>query len=427
MKSTLLVLFVMVGLLVASCTPAAPAAAPGATAAPAADDHVLRVGVLGPFTNTPAARIGAEIRNGVIMAFEEVNYKIGDYEVELYWIDSQSNPEKAVRAYEEAVTRFGIDAGLGGWHSSVGVALMDVLPKYQIPHFFNLATTELIAEKYRSDPEKYKYHVGKFWAGPQVAAGKFYVEALEDQIARGVFKPEGKVALICAEDGDWGRSFVKAIKHDLEAAGWKIASEDYVPMGETDFYPLLTKWKDIKADLLVMTDTPPTLAAWVKQTKEIGLTGVRLADAMPYISEWYSMMGDASDYTIAMESVFVTPEQKAFAEAYEKQWGFRPGLQSGGFAYDYGRAFIKVAQRALEKYGKIDKTTLMKIADEEIVTGQLAFDGVVVKQYKYSKETMPEPIVGEDYFFVPVLQYFGGKGTIIWPESLREADLKFVP
>jgi branched-chain amino acid transport system substrate-binding protein len=368
-----------------------------------------------------------EIRNGVTMAFQSINYKIGDYEVKLYWIDSQSDPEKAVRAYDEAVNRFGIDAGLGGWHSSVGMALMDVCAKYKIPHFFDLATTDAITEKYRSDPVKYGYWVGKWWAGPSVAAGKFYVLTLEDQIKRGVWTPDGKTALLCGEDNDWGRSFTKAIKKDLVEAGWKILSEDYVTMGETDFYPLLTKWKSLKADLIVMTDTPPTLAAWVKQTKEVGFPAVRIADALPYIGEWYEMTGPASDYALAMETVCNTPKQKAFSDEYEKMWGFKPGMQSGGFAYDYANAFIKVAQRTLEKYGKLDKETLYKVAQEEVMTGKLTFDGVVVAQYKFTKESMPEPVVGEDYFFVPVLQYFEGKGTVIWPASMRQADMKLPP
>ena len=33
-------------------------------------------------------------------------------------------------------------------------------------------------------------------------------------------------------------------------------------------------------------------------------------------------------------------------------------------------------------------------------------------------------VVGEDYYRGPVVQYFGGEGTIIWPDYLKEADLK---
>lgn len=427
---TAVVAILVLSLLATACSPTPEPEAPAEPAEPAAsstDEKVLKIGVLGPYTNTPAVRIGAEMRNGVTMAFEEVGFKIGDYDVELVWVDSQSDPEKAVRAYEEAISRYGIQAGLGGWHSSVGVAVMDLVAKHKIPHFFDLATTDLITEKYRSDPEKYGYWVGKFWAGPSVAAGNFYVYALEDAIEKGVWSPQnGKRALICAEDGDWGRAFVAAIRAALEDAGWEIISEDYVAIGETDFYPLLTRWKSMDADLLVMTDSPVSLSAWIKQTYEIGFDDnvVRIGDALPYISEWYEMTGDASDYMLAMETVWASEEQQAFVDKYNEMWGFDPAPQSGGFAYDYASALIKVCQSALEKYGELNKETLYKTAQEEVATGKLSFPGVVVKEYKFTEETMPEPVVGEDYWFVPVLQYFGGEGNVVWPSSIAGTDLQ---
>src|SRR5215470_5225624 len=93
-------------------------------------EKVLRVGVLGPFTG-PAARTGDEFRGAVEMAFESVNYKVGGYTIQRVWIDSQSDPEKATRAYEEAVVGQGIQAGLLNWHSSEAVAVMEVTAKHK--------------------------------------------------------------------------------------------------------------------------------------------------------------------------------------------------------------------------------------------------------------------------------------------------------
>ncbi|PYV36523.1 MAG: hypothetical protein DMG06_30535 [Acidobacteria bacterium] len=91
--------------------------------------RVFRLGILGPFTG-PAARTGQEFRNAATMAFEKIGYRLGNYKVELVWIDEQSDPVKASRAYEEAVIRKGIEAGLLNWHSSVAVACMEVAAKY---------------------------------------------------------------------------------------------------------------------------------------------------------------------------------------------------------------------------------------------------------------------------------------------------------
>lgn len=36
----------------------------------------------------------------------------------------------------------------------------------------------------------------------------------------------------------------------------------------------------------------------------------------------------------------------------------------------------------------------------------------------------PDPITGEGKYIFPVVQYFGGKATVIWPDSQKVADLK---
>ena len=58
-------------------------------------DKVLKVGVLGPFTG-PAAKNGAEFKASVEMALDKIDYTVGDYKLEIVWIDSQSDPAKAV-------------------------------------------------------------------------------------------------------------------------------------------------------------------------------------------------------------------------------------------------------------------------------------------------------------------------------------------
>ena len=123
-------------------------------------EKVLKVGVLGPFTG-PSAKTGEEFKASVTMAFEKVHNKVGDYKLEPVWVDSQSDPAKAVGAYAEACERIGIQAGILNWHSSVAVAVMDVAAQYKVPHIFGFGATEVVNKKWRSDPEKYSYWMGK--------------------------------------------------------------------------------------------------------------------------------------------------------------------------------------------------------------------------------------------------------------------------
>ena len=73
------------------------------------------------FYTGPNARVGEELKAINTMAFDNIGWKIGDYKIEPVWIDDESDPEKAVRAFKDAVLREKIQAALSGYHSSVTI------------------------------------------------------------------------------------------------------------------------------------------------------------------------------------------------------------------------------------------------------------------------------------------------------------------
>ena len=90
----------------------------------ASAEKVLKVGLMGPFTG-PSAESGQNIKNSLLMRLDEAGNKVGDYKLEYIFIDSQSDPAKATNAYVEAIERKGMQVGLGGWHSSVAMAVIE--------------------------------------------------------------------------------------------------------------------------------------------------------------------------------------------------------------------------------------------------------------------------------------------------------------
>ena len=63
------------------------------------------------------------------------------------FVDSQSSPEKAVRAVQDAITREGVQFLANGWHSSVAMALTDAEAPYDIVHIGHLGESQYISEK----------------------------------------------------------------------------------------------------------------------------------------------------------------------------------------------------------------------------------------------------------------------------------------
>lgn len=388
------------------------------------DDKVIKIGVIGPFTG-PAARVGEEFKGATQMAFEEVDYKVGDYKIELKWIDSESDAEKAARAYEQAIVKDKIDCGFLDWHSWVSVSCMEVAAKYKIPHFFAIGGTEIVNEKYESNPDKYFYWVGKGWPVPQKLSIA-YVETLEEAIQKGIWQPRNKKVAIYGVDNDWGRGFATALSNQFKDAGWQVVDNEWVALGETEFYPMLKKLKSLDVSVIAGTmSDPPSVSSFIKQSREIGIDSLIITDGLGWVGEWYGLTGDASNYVIDQIPQWTTPEAKKFSKEFEANYGFEPGPSSGGLCYDLARYMIKTLQTCNENYGAINRENLVKIAKEEIMTGKLTFeDGVITKKYQYTPETFPDLVVDKDHYIFPVIQYFDGKAKIIWPEEWKEQDLK---
>jgi len=392
-----------------------------------AADKVLPVGVLGPFTG-PSAQNGKEFKASVEMAMEAIDYTVGDYKIEVVWVDSQSDPAKAASAYAEAVEGKGIQAGVLNWHSSVAVSVMDVAAQYKVPHMFGFGASEVVNEKWQADPEKYSYWGGKGWPVPAKLEGN-YIECINEVIEKGTWKPKKKLAAIYGEDTDWGRSAGGAYKDALLASGWEIYAEEYFPITQTDFYPLLAKFKSAGVELLAGTSTAaPSLTAFVKQYAEVGNKGVLIASGLGWIGDWYKMTGPGSDYVLDSIPQLTTAEAQQWAKDVQAKYGFNPSPSSGGLSYDGIRMFIKILNRAYEVHGKLDKETIHNIMVEEVNTGKLTYskaDGaIIMNEYKYTPETMPDMVVGPEAYFFPILQYKAGKGYIIFPEDWKQKDFE---
>lgn len=387
-------------------------------------DQVLKVGVLGPFTG-PAARTGEEFRGAVEMAFANVDNRIGNYEVEFVWIDSQSDPERAARAYEEAAVRDQIDAGILNWHSSVAVSAMDVAARNQVPHFFGFGATEVVNEKYESDPDFYSYWMGKTWPTPYKLTGA-YLETLEEAIEEGLWEPRNKRFAVYGEDTDWGRSFGAAMAADFEAAGWEVVGEEYFSVGETELVPLLYSLRDMDASVIAGTvATAPSFAAFIKQAQEVGIQSVIIADGLGWVGEWYEMTGTDSNYILDQIPQWTTDEAKQFVVDFEEEYGFTPSTSGGGLAYDQASFFIQVAEATLEEHGELNRETLHQYGQDTLWTGGLSFtDGIIMEEYMYEPDSVPDPVVGQGYFIFPVIQYFEGEGNIVWPSVWKEADFE---
>lgn len=382
-------------------------------------ERVLKVGVLGPFTG-PNALSGELIQTAVKMGFEEVNYTIGDYTIELVWIDSQSNPETGVKAYRKAIEEHDVQVGLLNWHSSVSVSVMDVVAEYKIPHFFTLGESSLVNRKFDDDPEKYKYWL-KGWAEPD-ALNSSYVFAIEEAIAEGDWNPTAKRSFIIAENTDLGHSFSNSMQNYLQESDWTIVGTAYLPIDNDDFTAVLDEIQEKDTTLIVIVGGTFMLS-FLKQRSQADITIPTITSILK--SEWYDDIGQASNYLLTRRASFNPDKKDAFIKKLEKQSNSKLPADRVGVMYDYTNFLIRILEETYKLHDKLDSEVIAEFAEAKVFTGQFSYtDGVVMPEYKYTQDSLPDPVVGESYFFLSIAQFIDGEYYVIWPESRKESGFQ---
>ncbi len=392
----------------------------------AAADKVFKLGILGPFTG-PAAKSGNEMKDAATMAIDEIGNKIGDYKIELVYIDDQSDPSKGTNAYAEAIERKGVQAGILNWNTAVTVAIQPMLAKYKVPHFFCLGAGKAGIDKWESLPPEERYLIMKGWPIPQkLVVG--YVELLNDAEKKKLWKPDKKLAALWGEDTDWGRSLVGGMAKGLKENGWEIFTEEYFDLKKTDFYPYINKCKQAGVTLLAGSSSGvASVSAIIKQQHEVGFKGLVVADGLGWVGDWYKMTGQASDGVLDMQPQLTTPAQKDWVEKFKNRFNYDPSPSAAGMAFDYANFFVKIAKRAIEKYGELNSETITKIGREEVAEGKLTYsraDGALMHaRYGTDAASRPDPKISPADFFFPVIQYQKGNGFNVFPEDVKQAEL----
>jgi len=385
-------------------------------------EKMLKVALCVPITGE-SAKSGAGIRDTALMAFEDIGYMIGDYAIDLRIVDITTDPEKGALALEQAIVRDNVEVAILGWYTSVSMACMDVSVKYQIPYYYNNGAGTSLDEKWRTDPEKYNIYIGKTWP-PTDFLSVIYVDLLNDATAAGTWSPRNNKIAIYGGDNDWGRSVAGDLAQGFTNIGWDKVFEDYFPEGATDFYAMLSKIKASDASLVAGTaSSPASMAAFLKQARELEINAIIIADGFSENGEWYSLTGDAANYVIDCRPVFFNEAGFEFNRRFQEKYGYAPSAACEGVHWDHTNNFIETCRQTLEIYGELNSETLYHYGRDYVYTGRYEYTGGITQRaFKWTPETAPSPVVGEDYFYASVIQFIDGEMISVYPENRKVAD-----
>jgi branched-chain amino acid transport system substrate-binding protein len=304
------------------------------------------------------------------------------------------------------------------------MALLDAEAPYKIVHLGHLGESQFISEKINQDPQKYRGWF-KGWPAPPVFAG-LYGPPLKHFIEAGLWQPANMKAAVLVEDTDFGRGWGEAAIESLSKVGFEVLPYDVTALEETEFSPLLTKYKAQQVSLVAMTSTGNvSVSNFVKQFRQQDVKALMIAHGLGWFSEWYELTGEASNYAVAIDSPQVLDDGQAkWVERYKAKFGIDPGIGASGITYDYMRMALKV----LNKAGTLDFDTLVETIYDNPYRG-------VWNYYQFAREPGPnalapgEVMTGEFMkgFFFPMVQLMDGKAQVIWPLEYAKAEFQAPP
>ncbi len=359
----------------------------------------IKIAFIGPLTGPNAAQ-GNGAKNCFDLAIKQAN-ESGRfrYKINMMSLDDASDPAVAVSAALKAVSDRKVVAASGHWNSACALATIHTFHSFKVPFVVWGAISPRITG--------YNY--------PEVTRNCPTLVQENVPFAKWVIEDLGyKNFSIISDTTDYGEQNTKAFRALAEKHGGKILSVDAVPVGTTDFRPILTKIKGLNPSAIYFGGVVMEGALAKSQMAKVGLDKVYCAVSGLADEKFNEVAGIAAEGTIITKPGFDLEELAGgveFKKAYETQ-GYREPMGAYGiYAYEAANIILQ----ALKEVGPDDKVAIAKTirgmkfegilgtttfdqngqTELALVTKLVSQDGKWVKweksAYATGKRTLPRP------------------------------------
>jgi branched-chain amino acid transport system substrate-binding protein len=375
--------------------------------ATASAEDVIRFGAPLPITG-PLAPEATKQQQGYNLWAEEANKAGGisvggkKYKVEIVYVDYQSNTPRAVQATEQMITQDNINFMFGPFGSGAAKAASTVSEKYKVP---TIAATASSVQVY---DQGYKYLFGTFTPNDTLTTPL-------TEIVKAKASDVKKVAILARND-----LFPLAIAQEMEksakANGMEVVYFEKYAIGTLDHSAALSQIKSLSPQWIFITGYINDLLLVRKQMVDQEMKApVVTMIAGPAYQEFIDSAGSSAE-NVTSASWWHPAEQYEgkdifgstanFVKLFKAKYGSEP---------DYGQASAAVSgalfQMAIEKAGTLDRD---RVRDELAKLDVVTFWGPV-KFGSNGQINSLDP---------PVFQIQGGKPVVLFPNAIKQGDLK---
>jgi branched-chain amino acid transport system substrate-binding protein len=379
----------------------------GALASNASAEDVIRFGAPLPITG-PLAPEAIKQQQGYNLWAEEANKAGGisvggkKYKVEIVYADYQSNTPRAVQATEQMITQDNVNFMFGAFGSGAAKAASTISEKYKVP---TLAATASSAQVY---DQGYKYLFGTFTPNDTLTTP--LTQIIKAKV------PEAKKVAILARNDLFPLAIAQEMEKSAKANGFDLVYFEKYAIGTLDHSAALSQIKSLAPQWIFVTGYINDLLLVRKQMGDQEMKApVVTMIAGPAYQEFIESGGPTAE-NITSASWWHPAERYAGKDIFGSTENFvklfRAKYKSEP---DYGQASAALCgalfQMAIEKAGSLDRN---KVRDELATLDVVTFFGPV-KFGPNGQINSLDP---------PVFQIQGAKPVVLFPEAIKQGDLK---
>ncbi|MZG31544.1 MAG: DctP family TRAP transporter solute-binding subunit [Nitrospinae bacterium] len=213
-----------------------------------------------------SAPSGFSIKRGAQIAIEEINSEGGLLGKKLRLISKNHSgiSARGIKNIEDFSKTQNLIAVLGGLHSPVALAEIDLLNKEKIIYLGPWAAATKIVENGKRPNYIFRVSVRDEFAGPF--------------LARQALKRYKKIALLLENTG-WGRGNYKSMTSALKKEGVKPVTVQWFNWGEPNFYEQIYQIKSSGAEVIILVANSPEGKTFIKNMKKRRVS-------IPILSHW---------------------------------------------------------------------------------------------------------------------------------------------
>ncbi|MGW0820094.1 ABC transporter substrate-binding protein [Streptomyces sp. NPDC002845] len=323
-------------------------------------DGPLRIGLIVPLTG-PVSTTGKALRNGFELGVKKVNDAggVNGRKVEYIVVNDAGDPATSTQLARRLVQRDGVSMLFGTITGDTAEAVSNVADDAEVPF-----GTAILGDAEKCHPYAWGF-------------GESTRQLLKPTVPE-LVDTYGKKVAIVGSDYSYPHLYAEIAKKAVKQAGGSVVAEEFSPIGQTDWQPVINRLKAARPDVLLTMVVGSDAVSFSQQADQFGLLTPELGyEGAPLDSDYYpalSKLVNGRTHTVRWTDSLDDPDSRAFVADYRAAYEFKgPMPEVAGNAYFGVQFFLAAAQKADDADGKAVNTEI----------GRLKFDSPLGKGTRF--------------------------------------------